>query len=198
LDPENLRELEARLQRRLDEIEAAARRAERAAATPEPVVVTRPPDTVIVTRASGVSDSMDRRVEEIRPYTGFNVTGDVQALMGIGLDIGPIRSGSQFSLVPQAALGIGQGPTSFLVSADVEYRLPEFSAGDRVTFEPLLSIGPGLIKRDRMELQLGMFLGTGMRLTKRNGAMGMHLFGGIQGIDFFDDTRIIIGMRRPR
>ena len=207
MDPESLRDLESRLLRRLDEVEAAARRAEAAAANPAPVVVTREPevvvvtrepDTVVVTRASGTSDSMERRVEELRPYTGFNLTGDFQALIGLGVDIGPIKPGSRLRLVPQAALGFGQGPASFLVSADVEYRFPDVDAGRRVTFEPLVSIGPGLIKRDKMELQLGMFLGTGARLYESNGREKLHLFGGIQGVDFFDDTRFIIGMRRLR
>ena len=75
---------------------------------------------------------------------------------------------------------------------------PKWTRGSRLTFEPLISIGPGLIKRDKMELQLGMFLGTGLQLFKENGGAGAHLFGGIQGIDFFDDTRIIVGMRRFR
>lgn len=200
LDAEALQELEARLQRRLDEIEAAAIRAEAAAAQVPVVVRERPetPATVTITRAADPSESMTRRVEELRPYSGFNVTGDVQVLMGLGIDIGPLRSGSRLNLVPQAALGFGQGPTSFLVTADVEYLLPEVDAGTRLTFEPLISIGPGLIKRDKMELQLGMFLGTGLQLFRRNGGKGAHLFGGIQGIDFFDDTRIIVGMRRVR
>lgn len=201
MDRAALEELESRLMRRLDEIERTARRAEAAAETPAPVVVRqRPgtPDTVVVTRPRDTSESISRRVEELRPYSGFNVTNDVQVLMGIGFDIGPLKAGSQFSLVPQAALGFGQGPSSFLVAADVEYRLPEVGAGSRVTFEPLVSLGPGLIKRDKMELQLEMFLGTGAQIFKRNGAPGLHLFGGIQGIDFFDDTRLIIGLRRSR
>lgn len=207
MDPESLRDLESRLLRRLDEVEAAARRAEAAASNPAPVVVTREPevvvvtrepDTVVVTRASGTSDSMERRVEELRPYTGFNLTGDFQALIGIGVDIGPIKPGSRFRLVPQAALGFGQGPASLMVSADVEYRFPDVDAGRRLTLEPLVSIGPGLIKRDKMELQLGMFLGTGARFYESNGREKLHLFGGIQGVDFFDDTRFIIGMRRLR
>ena len=199
-DQETLRAMESRLLRRLDEIERTARRAEAAAGQAPVVVRERPrvPDTVTVTGAGDPSEAMPRRVEELRPYSGFNVTGDVQLLMGLGIGIGPLRSGSRLNLVPQAALGFGQGPTSFLVSADVEYRLPEVDAGSRLTFEPLISIGPGFIKRDKMELQLGMFLGTGLQLFRRNGSEGAHLFGGIQGIDFFDDTRIIIGMRMIR
>jgi hypothetical protein len=34
-----------------------------------------------------------------------------------------------------------------------------------------------------------------MRLLKRNGEPSLHLFGGIQGIDLFEDTRLIIGLR---
>ena len=197
-DPEALRALETRLMRRLDEIDQRARRAEAAVGQPPVVIRERPqsPDTINVARAAEPSEGTTRRVEELRPYSGFNVTGDVQLLMGIG--IGPLRPGSSLKIVPQAALGFGQGPTSFLISADVEYRFPEVDAGTRLTFEPLVSIGPGLIKRDKMELQLGMFLGTGVQLFRTNGREGPHLFGGIQGIDFFDDTRIIIGMRRLR
>jgi hypothetical protein len=49
-----------------------------------------------------------------------------------------------------------------------------------------------------MELQLGMFLGTGLQLFKENGQAGAHLFGGIQGVGFFDDTRLIVGLRKVR
>ncbi len=175
MDRAALEDLESRLMRRLDEIERTAQRAEAAAEAPAPVIVREvpvTPDTIVVTRTTDTSESMSRRVEELRPYAGFNVTNDVQLVVGMGADIGPIKPGSRFRVVPQAALGFGQGPSSLLISADVEYRLPEVEAGRRVTFEPMVSVGPGIIKRDNLELQLGMFLGTGMRLFKRNGTPG--------------------------
>ncbi|MBT8395435.1 MAG: hypothetical protein KJN92_00655 [Gemmatimonadetes bacterium] len=200
LDREALEELEIRLQRRLDEIERAAMRAEEAARLPAPVTVAPAPEVAVISQEAEASPTpgMERRVEELRPYGGFNLTNNFQFVVGMGLDIGSLKPGSKLHLVPQAAIGFGQGPSSFLISADVEYRFPTIDAGARAVFEPMVSVGPGLIKRDDMELQLGTFLGTGLRIFERNGAVRFNLFGGIQGIDFFDDTRFIVGLRRLR
>jgi hypothetical protein len=141
---------------------------------------------------------LERRIEELRPYTGFNVTKDVQFLLGMGADIGPITAGSRVRLVPQVSVGIGEGPESFSVTSDFEYRFSPVSAGSRIELQPMVSAGPGLILRNKMELQLGMFLGTGVKIFDTYGMEKVNLFGGIQGVDFFDDTRIIVGLRRLR
>jgi hypothetical protein len=178
VDQRSLQVLEARLQRRLDEMEGRLQRRVEEGARPGARPVTRPtvappasPETPPADvepedeRAQDIEfDPLGRWVDELRPTVGIHLTGDVQVLAGLGADIGPVRPGSRIRLVPQVLLGLGQGPTSFSATTDLEYQFPEVRAGRRVVFEPLAAAGPGIIKRDRMDLQLSLFLGSGIRL----------------------------------
>jgi hypothetical protein len=215
VDQRSVAAMEARLLRRLDEMEARLQRQLVEITSPGVRPADRPP--LAPPRTPGAPpagatlpeeeeeleqdlpfDPLGRWVDELRPMGGVHLTGDVQILAGIGADIGPIRPESRIKLVPQVLLGLGQGPVSFSVTTDLEYPFPEIRAGRRVVFEPLASVGPGVIKRDRMDLQLGAFLGTGLRLYERDGSRGLHLLVGLRGIDLFQDTRLILGLRSFR
>lgn len=177
---EELEALEARLQQRLDRIADEER---------SPTVLTAERED-----RPGVS----REARETRPYTGLAVSDDTQLLLGVATDIGPAWSGSAFNLVPQVAVGIGEGKPSLMLNASLEYRFNQFSVGDRFRFTPMLSAGPSLVNQEGTDVRLSTFLGTGVTLVDDSGDADVNLFTGYQGVDFFDSGRLLLGLRLMR
>jgi len=178
---EDIEELEERLQARLDRIAGDAG---------QPAVVMTDED----------EESVSRESRELRPYSGVAVSGDTQILLGVASDIGPMWAGSALRLVPQIALGVGEGSPSVLVNASLEYRFNEFSAGDQLRFTPMLSAGPSLLNQDGLDVRLTTFVGTGIELMGmgEDDDESLNLFTGFQGVDFFDEGRLLVGLRLLR
>jgi hypothetical protein len=190
-DQARLRAMERRIEQRLAELEAR----ERAAREGGTVIVRdeAPGETVVVT-----DGPVSRSMRELRPYTGVAVSGQTQMLLGVAADIGPLRPGSSINLMPQLGLGWGQGPSTMLLSLGFEYRLPTLVDRSRFNLQPLLSLGPTLIKRNDYEAAVTLFVGAASRIHDSAGTQRAYLIYGFQGADLFDEGRILIGLRRMR
>jgi opacity protein-like surface antigen len=183
---QELRALELRLQTRLDAMGAAGQQP--AAGVPQQTVVVEEADQPGVSRES----------RELRPYGGISFGGDTQLAMGVMADLGPMTVGSAFHIVPQVALGFGEGRPSYLANVSLEYRFLEFGVGEQIRLTPIVSTGPSIVKQDGTDLRLTTFLGTGVRLLGDGQDERLNLFTGFQGVDFFGDARWLVGLRLLR
>jgi hypothetical protein len=180
-----LRELETRLQARLDQVASGG------ALDPQPRVVT----AQVQARNE---PSVSRRSRELRPYAGLSFGDASQLVVGIAADLGPLNAGSAFNILPQFAFGIGEGRPTYLANVSLEYRLNEFALGDRVELTPLVSAGPSVVRQDDTRVTLTTFFGTGLRLLAPDGSERIDLFTGFQGVDLLDDGRWLLGLRLTR
>lgn len=177
---QQLAALEQRLQERLDRLAGAG---------------TAP---TVVTNVEEGDPRVSRESRELRPYSGIATGDDTQLLAGVATDIGPAWAGSAFNLVPQVAVGVGEGKPSILLNASLEYRFNEFAVGEKLRFTPMFSAGPTLLSQDGTNIRLSTFIGTGVALTEPSDEVGLNLFTGYQGVDFFGDGRLLVGIRLMR
>lgn len=181
-----LEAMEARILDRLERLE----RERDLPRSSEPVVIEVDGDRT----PSAASGSDTRRIEEFRPHSGFSIDGTPQVLLGVAADIGPLRPGSDFRLLPSGAFGFGKGrPTTFL-SLGLEYRLPVVLDEGGFAIRPFVGGGPTLFSRESFEAALSLEAGVLGRL----GAGGRDVFVAFQGVDFFQNGRLLVGVRRMR
>lgn len=106
-----------------------------------------------------------RRINEIRPYTGLGAANDpaasgTQLVLGVSMQIGPLKPGSRLDLVPEIAMGLG-GRGSFLANAGIPYEGPVITIR-RVQVRPTVGLAPTLLKADRLPARLTTRLGAGV------------------------------------
>ena len=180
------------LQARVDELVRAV------AASDRPVVVT---PTTVETRVEPVivqQDAGQRGVREIRPFTGLDLSEYTQLVLGLALDIGPLKPGSSLRLLPTLGLGYGEGPSTMLLHMGLEYRLPVLVDKPRFSIQPMIGFGPSLFKRDSYEAAISTQFATAVRIRGLDGEEKAHVFAALQGVDLFSRARLLVGLRRVR
>lgn len=182
-----LQELEARIEARMREL--AAMETARTGAAP---VIQVPVETQVI------RDPTERSVRELRPFTGLDLSGQAQLLLGAAADIGPLKPGSSLRLMPTLAVGYGQGPGTLFMSLGMEYRLPVMLQKDKFDFQPLFSVGPSLFKRDSYEAAITTQFGGSARIRAADGREKMNVFAAFQGVNLFSQGRFLVGLRRLR
>ncbi|MEK9499610.1 outer membrane protein [Gaopeijia maritima] len=184
-----------RLEVRIDSLMRAIRKAVPRAVSPSPdrAAAQGSPDAM-----APASLPVDRSLRETRFFTGFTTTGPSQILLGLATDIGPVTRRWDFaSLIPSIVLGFGDSRPTYLAALSVEYRFRALPVGN-VRVAPMASIGVGLFRGLDFEAIVPTF--AGVTLEASGGAM-RHLdnvFLGVQGVDFLNGGRFLVGLRRMR
>ncbi len=140
------------------------------------------------------------RVEGWRAYAGGNLDRPRQFLMGGRLDLGPLTPRNPaLSVVPELAIGGGDGGVSVLLAANLQYDFSAFRLGG-APFQPYAYGGLGFLAltdptagRARREAVLNLGYGASFPMPGRTD--GPRLFLEHQGIDFFDLNRLLLGIR---
>ncbi len=181
---------------------------------PPPVVVPVTPPTqplVVVpedpARAAqpGIVVQPARRVQprSFSVYAGLNVNDNAQFVLGGRLNVGAITPGTpNFLFVPEFALGLGEGTTTFL-NANAQYRPGAFDLRDFGLVQLYGQLGLGLyvgtFQGDR-QLDLTLNPAYGLEFTiadLRNMVGTSQLFVEHQGVDLFKRNRFVVGARWP-
>ncbi|HEU4884245.1 MAG TPA: hypothetical protein VFT45_18465 [Longimicrobium sp.] len=139
-------------------------------------------------------------LREWRMYTGGNLDRPRQFLLGGRLDLGPLDPRNpQLRVVPELAIGGGQGGMSVLLAGNLQYDFIPFELRG-APLQPYAYGGLGLFVltdpnpgRAGREAVLNLGYGVNFPVPGRDG--GPRLFLEHQAIDLFDLNRLIIGIR---
>lgn len=139
------------------------------------------------------------RVGGLRPYIGGNFDRPHQFVAGLRMDLGPFDAARPaIRLVPEAALGIGQGGASVLLAGNVAYE----ASGTEVRgtlVRPYGYVGAGFLfindpPVNRPGTEAVVNVGYGFSIPVPNRRQG-ELFLEHQGLDLFDLHRVLVGLR---
>jgi hypothetical protein len=176
-------------QRLLENLEArvALRVQERVGATDAPVRPARRP-------------GFSPRVEGWSTYAGGNLDRPRQFVLGGRLDLGPLSPRNPaLSVVPELAIGGGDGGVSVLLAANLQYDFSALRLGG-APFQPYAYGGLGFLAMTdpapgRAKREAVLDLGYGVTFPMPGRTDGPRLFLEHQGIDFFDLNRLLLGIR---
>lgn len=182
--------LERRLNTRINELERRLEdRIERAehpvSSATQPSVILRPPPAPVVINDRGevVTSRSRRELVGILPLTGFNLSNPQQVLLGVR---GDIRiPGRAIRFLPEMTMGFGEENTSYTISTNAAYPF-NIEVG---RFRPYIGAGVGFAKVNDFELVLNTFIGA-----ERIFSAG-SFFGEYYTLDFFNESRILVGYR---
>jgi hypothetical protein len=138
------------------------------------------------------------RFRALRPYVGGNLDRPRQFVAGVRLDLGPIDAARPaIRLVPEAALGLGQGGASVMLAGNVAYEAGAMRVGS-LPVEPYAYAGAGFLfiadpPRGRPGTEAVVNLGYGAVMPIPNRSRG-EFFIEHQGVDLFDLNRLLIGL----
>lgn len=183
-DAVRVEELRAMEERILDRLRAV----EESGAAPIVVRTERSDDVDIA------SASTARRVHEVRPHGGLSIDPSAQVVAGVAADIGPLKPDSPIRIVPAVAVGLGEGSPTTLLTLGLEYRAPLVIDERRFAIQPYVGGGPSLFKQESFEAAFSLQAG----LLGRVGPTGPDVFVAFQGVDFFQNGRVLLGLRRLR
>ncbi len=191
--------------RMLSDIEAIVRNQVQAAMARQPQVVPQPsyaPPTATTRPAQGTVEKRGWSPRSYSAYTGLNVNKGAQFVLGGRVDLGPISEGTpRLALVPEFAIGIGNGTTT-LLAANAQYRFDPIAIrgfGDIAPYGQLgLGAYVGTLDGDR-QLRLMLNPGYGVEFTLdenvKNTVGTSQLFVEHQGLQFFKRNRFLVGLR---
>ena len=183
------------MQRRLDEIA----RTKAAAADTLPTE----PDAGVeapVFERTGLDSSLGFPSQELRPYTAIQFSRHWQWVFGFAWDRGPSDILDAFNIVPEVALGFGQGKPTYMASGNLQYRFPWVFERDSFWISPVTSFGLGLLNQDGIELVLNASYGIHVQLRRDrgDGTPPVNLYVAHQGIGLFRRDRLIFGLSLER
>lgn len=192
-----LREIERRLSARIDALQRPATMPNVTMITPAAPGAAAAGETVVVDRnAMPVFQRLQQtRTSDLRPYVGLGVDGsDVQFIVGSRADLGPVRPNSGWHFVPELAVGIGEGDLSVLAMANAQYAFG--AVGGTSALRPYLTAGAGIYS----PTVLGVNTAVGAAYSLRPSGSDKPLFLNVelQGINLFNETRILFGLSRSR
>lgn len=139
------------------------------------------------------------RFGALRPYMGGNLDRPHQFVAGLRLDLGPFDPARPaIRLIPEAALGIGQGGASVMLAGNVAYEATAFNVRG-TPVRPYGYGGAGFLfinnpPVNRPKTEAVVNFGYGLMVPVPNRTRG-EIFLEHQGVDFFDLNRILVGVR---
>jgi hypothetical protein len=189
-----LRLLEERLMARMAELVEARTRE---VSPPQPPVVVVAPtgeaDAGEGRRGTFLSRLAGVRANDIRPRVGLQTGNDVQLILSARADLGPVAPSSDLQLVPELALGFGEGATTVLALSSVRYS--PVTIGSRFAVQPYVMGGVGFYSRTILAVNTAI----GATLDLRAGRTSpLYAFIELQGINVFADTRLMLGVSTRR
>lgn len=179
---------------RIDEMERALTR--RIDALVEERLQEQRPPTPAAERAP-VPEETDRALYRLRrfdtraslPYGGVNFGDATQALVGARFDFGPLQPGSPLDLVPEIAIGFGEGDPTLLLLGNVRYNFG--GTGGARDLQPYLIGGAGVYSPTVLAINTGIGLSFDLRAGRDT---PLRTFAEIQGLNLFDRTRLLVGV----
>jgi hypothetical protein len=165
-------------------------------ATPRVTVITGGDSTSVTsareTRAL-VQRVVSTRPRDIMPYAGLATGRNTQLVLGARADLGGLTPVSGFHFVPELAVGLGEGTTSVLAFANARYAFGSVSGTQAL--RPYVTLGAGVYSPT--VLGINTALGTSIALRRANASpLSVHIE--LQGINLFNDTRLLLGLSRNR
>ncbi len=151
----------------------------------------------IVIQEAGAEVEEEERGEGLKPVglralTGFSLDDPNQFVLDGRLDLGPVKRGSKFHLIPELALGFGDDATTFLGAANLQF--PFGNLGGSHQWSPYAYAGMGLLSVDvDDESDTDLTVNFGLGMDARFGRWAP--FVEYQGIRGFDLNRILLGLR---
>ena len=139
------------------------------------------------------------RFGALRPYMGGNLDRPHQFVAGVRLDLGPFDPARPaIRLIPEAALGIGQGGASVMLAGNVAYEASAFDVRG-TPVRPYGYAGAGFLfisnpPVNRPKTEAVVNFGYGLMIPVPNRTRG-EIFLEHQGVDLFDLNRVLVGVR---
>lgn len=134
-------------------------------------------------RSRGVLRGDGIGIRGVSPYAGASLHEPEQLLLGVQTDIGSAFGGAT-RIVPELTLGVTDDFT-WNVNAHVEWPVP-FRLGEA---QPYVGGGLGILRNGGTEFLLPNIV-AGVTYPLGN----LQAFGTLQGLDFFDYTRVVFGV----
>lgn len=191
---------ERRLLDRIDAVVAQRVRDELARAAATGTVLAAPAEVVGAAPAQPAApERFVPRVGALRPYVGGNLDRPRQFVAGVRLDLGPFDAARPaIRLIPEAALGLGEGGVSVMLAGNVAYEADGMRLGG-VALEPYAYAGAGFLyisdpPLGRPGAEAVVNLGYGAVMPIPNRSRG-EFFVEHQGVDLFDLNRLLVGLR---
>jgi len=196
-----LREIERRLSARIDALQRAVPAAVPAPVTPAVPPAAAPPVVLLPAATTPERDNtpvfqrlQQTRASDLRPYIGLAFDdGDGQFVIGSRADLGPVRRNSGWHFMPELAVGIGGGDVSLLAFANAQYELA--ALGGMRSVRPYLTLGGGIYSPTVLGLNTAVGSSFPVRSTSRSPLL---VNVEVQGINLFNSTRLLVGVRRGR
>lgn len=135
----------------------------------------------------------DVGTDNIHPFVGADITDGTQLVISGRADLGPLRPGSAFDLVPEVALTFGDGERTLLALANLQYA--PFSVGPGGAIRPYVVGGLGLFSETLVAANTG--IGASYD-TRRGRGVPFRVFGEYQGLNLFEYTRVLFGFSLTR
>ena len=182
------------MQRRLDEIARTKAAADTLPDEPNAGV------EASVFGRTGLDSSLGFPSQELRPYTAIQFSRHWQWVFGFAWDRGPSDILDAFNIVPEVALGLGQGKPTYMASGNLQYRFPWVFERDSFWISPVASFGLGLLKQDGTGLVLNASYGIHVQLRRDHwdGVPPVNLYVAHQGVGLFRRDRLIVGLSLER
>jgi hypothetical protein len=134
-----------------------------------------------------------RSVTRLAPYSGLQLSSPTQLLAGMRVGLGDVSSAIPVELVPEIAFGVGEGDPSLLLALNGRFG---WQVGGSRSLEPYLIGGVGLTNRRFLSVNLGY--GAALNVNPPGGIEPLRLFIEHQGIGFYDEHRLLVGVSLPR
>lgn len=158
------------------------------------------PAKALVFGHTGLDFSLGFPSQELRPYTAIQFSRHWQWVAGFAWDRGPSDILDAFNIVPEVALGFGQGKPTWMAAGNLQYRFPWVFERDSFWISPVTSFGLGLLNQDGTGLVLNASYGIHVQLRRDrgDGSPPVNLYVAHQGIGLFRRDRLIFGLSLER
>ncbi|WP_411279369.1 outer membrane beta-barrel protein [Gemmatimonas sp.] len=198
---DNVKDEEVRaLRARLDALDMQLRMTPSRVVPPNvaPTMVMTPPNVVVMPSSSTATGTSALRIQQVSPY----VAGFGQLALGAQLDLGPVFGVTALRLVPDFAIGLGNG-TSVSLAVGAQYDFGALRLNTPGTYRPYLRAGLGFLAAsgDR-DSEFGVNAAYGVTYDRVATSAGTdadrrrpQYFVEHQGINFFSTNRFLVGMR---
>jgi hypothetical protein len=220
LTESQLRELEARVIRAVDEIVTRRIREEmeilrrqisadlRDEVARRPLLPAPGPARPGVPRPAAPPPAGVRIGSDAFLFSGASLPAPIQLLLGARYDAGPASARlPALRLMPELSAGVGDGGAAVMVAANLVYGIPALALA-RTAIRPHVSLGMGILGTignvvgyGRAEGVLNFGYGLTVEPEPRSRFAlppGVGIFIEHQGVDLFDNHRLLLGVRRSR
>lgn len=147
--------------------------------------------TVTVDVAGDGREKGGLRVHGFLPYLGFQLDDPTMFVLGGRVDMGPVTENSRIHWEPEFAWSSGSDVTTLLFAANLN--LPIRKVEDKGDWTPFVSLGGGLLRASNGDSETDLVINAAWGVEAKFDKW--RLFAEHQGIKFFDQNRLLVGIR---